>query len=262
MHRYAYLVGGRLGDFMHVLYVVYMNYKIHQVEADIYLTEASEHGAVPFQRPLHETKQELEVFLQHCAPYVKRVHLLTEHPMDTTMYQRIVNLNDWRSQNSCEWLLLLQDTYQVPICSDAWCMPSPTWNPPEGRYIVLHRSLHRHNASFPWEEVLTKLETLQMPIYFLTCDVQEYLGFPYREKVLLKHCQHVMEMAYWIHYAHVMVGNQSSPLAMAMAFGKTSIVELNESCVNDAITYLNTTMAHGKVYYYLNVGIFRTIKYL
>ena len=264
MERYGYLVGGRLGDFIHVLYVIYINYRIHQVEGDIYLTDALQFGAVPFQYPLRETKKELEEFLSHCAPYVKNIYLLEENPIDKMQYKKIVNLNDWRSRTGAsEWLLRLHDTYDVPICSDAWCMPSPTWVVPpiNSKYIVLHRSLRRHNPSFPWEAILKNLETLSIPIYFITCDVCEYMYFPYKERVELKKCNTLLEKAYWISHAHIVVGNQSAPMAMSLAFGKKSIVELHIENMHDSVSYMNTLMAQGQVFYYLNESVFRTIKY-
>lgn len=260
----AYIAGGRLGDFIHTLYVPYMIYQTQQKEGDIYLTDSEEYGSVAFHFRLDKTFSEISAFIKQCAPYIKNVYLLQHTVLEKEKYHSVINLNEWRTlSGTCEWLLLLHDTYQIPICGNPWCFPSLDWvKPYDGRYAVLHRSLRRQNPSFPWDTISQQLLQCGMKLLFITCELEEYMYFPLRQQVELQLCSDITEMAKWIYHADIMVGNQSAPMALSLSLGKRSIVEVHPDEAGDIIAYANTTMANGEVYCYLNERVYRRLSIL
>lgn len=260
----AYIVGGRLGDFIHTLYVPYMIYQIQQLEGDIYLTDSEEYGSVAFHFRLDKTFLEISEFIKTCAPYIRNVYLLEHTVLEKENYQSVINLNTWRKlAGTCEWLLLLHDTYHVPIRGDPWCKPSEQWvKPIPEKYVVFHRSLRRHNTTFPWDTIYQQLISSGLKIIFVTCELEEFLYFPLRNQVQLQLCTDITEMARWIYYSEVMVGNQSAPMALSLGLGKRSIVEIHSEEAGDILAYANTTMANGEVYCYLNESCYRRVSNL
>lgn len=256
----AYIAGARLGDFIHTLYVPYMIHQTQQIEGDIYLTDSEEYGSVAFHLPIDRTFAEISAFIKGYAPYIKHVYLLEHTPIEKEKYRSVINLNDWRKlAGTCEWLLLLHDTYQVPICGNPWCFPSLQEKPYDGRYAVFHRSLRRHNLSFPWDTISQQLLKCGMKLIFVTCELEEYMYFPLRHQVQLQLCHDITEMAKWIYHADIMVGNQSAPMALSLSVGKRSIVEVHTDEAGDIAAYANTTMANGEVYCYLNERVYRRL---
>jgi len=153
--------------------------------------------------------------------------------------------------------------YKVPIQGDPWCKPPDTWGKPiPEKYAVFHRSLRRHNPSFPWDTISKQLASVGMKLVFLTCDLEEYMYFPLRHQVQLQLCKDISEMAQWIHHSEIMVGNQSAPMALSLSIGKRSIVEVHPDEAGDIIAYANTIMANGEVYCYLNETCYRRVSSL
>lgn len=261
----AYIAGGRLGDFIHTLYVPYTIYHTQNIEGDIYITDSEEYGSVAFHLRIDRTFAEISAFIKVCAPYIKNVYLLEHTPIEEENYRSVINLNDWRKlSGTCEWLLLLHDTYQIPIHGNPWCYPSSiNWEKPySDRYAVFHRSLRRHNPLFPWDTISQQLVQSGMKLIFVTCELEEYMYFPLRHQVQLQLCSDITEMAKWIYHADIMVGNQSAPMALSLSLGKRSIVEVHPDEPGDIIAYANTTMANGEVYCYLNDKVYRRVSIL
>ena len=257
----AYIVGGRLGDFIHTLYVPYTLFTTQQIEGDIYLTDKDLYGAVPFHFSLERTFSEIQTFIKTCVPYIRNVYLLEENPIDKERYNSTVNLNDWRTiSGNCEWLLMFHDIYKVPIHGNPWCFPLSTWSRPYyTKYAIFHRSMRRHNSSFPWATIAQQLASIGVKLFFITCEIEEYLYFPLKGQVELQLCSDITEMAKWIYYADIMVGNQSAPMALSLSLGKKSIVEIHQEEPGDIVAYMNTTMSNGEVYCYLNEKVYRRL---
>jgi len=82
------------------------------------------------------------------------------------------------------------------------------------------------------------------PCIFVTCNIQEYEGFAWKDKVEVYHAKNLSEFAAAIACSRFYVGNQSAPSALAWALGKQCFIELYEPCAH---MYMNPN-----IMWYLN----------
>lgn len=264
------ILSGRLGDVFHALYVVY--YRIQEcggpsrARATLYVSQDRRYGGEPFSKDYARTLAELTDFVAQWCPYVSAVIPLPDgqNPPPNTL-----NLNQWRTiHGRTDWITSLSKYYNLTSLNlpttPAWCFPAsasasasappPPPPPPreKGPYAVIHRSLVRHNPECPWPAWLCWLNSQQIPIYFITAAPEEYEAFPWKHLLTdaaYQPCPTLCEMAAWIYHATWFLGNQSSPLAMAVALGKPVIAELNPNLL-DGICYMNSTMSEGHAYWF------------
>jgi hypothetical protein len=248
-----YVASGRLGDFLHVLYVVYYHSREHTTPPpiSIYLYSGTAFGGEPFSRGFHQTFTELKDFVAQWCPYVSNLIHLKDGEQPPT---GVINLNRWRTiHGRTDWITSLNTYYKLSSLNlqtvPAWCYGGTPVRPVEEPYVVLHRSLVRHNPDFPWAHWIQTFSTKK--IYFITSSPAEYEAFPWKHMVLYQPCETLCSMAQWIYHADWFIGNQSSPLAMAVSLGKRCLAELNPNLL-DGICYMNSPMSNGDVYWYYN----------
>lgn len=253
-----YVVSGRLGDFLHVLYVVWFHSATggHGSPATLYVSSSRRYGGEPFGRPLEETLGDLQAFVERWCPYIARLVPLGDHdaPPDDA-----VNLNLWRTiHGRSDWISSLHRYYGftplVPSLTPAWCVARDEGRPPRPHtepYVVVHRSHVRHNPAFPWGTWLDACRRRRWSVWFLTASPDEYAAFPWKHTVSFKHAPTLCEMAQWMHHAEWVIANQSSPLALAVSLGKRCLVELNPDRL-DAVCYMHSPLSNGEVYWFYN----------
>lgn len=237
-----YIVGGKLGDLIHALWVVRRNYEVRGAKGYLYITNDLRYGGDYFSRPVTETIEEVRDILKY-QPYIASVELLDGHIIDSTW----INLNDWRQNiTSSHWFRILSSTYSLPLPTSVkqW-LEFPRVNDSKwSQYVVIHRSCERHNPHFPWDQI-----TLHYKCLFVTCKPHEYEIFPWRDRVEMYVPKDLHEMTDIIANAGYYIGNMSSPLAIAVALGRPCLAELN---LDEARFYLNTGMCEGKMLSYVN----------
>jgi hypothetical protein len=256
----AYITGGRLGDAVHALYVIKEKYMSTGRIGDLYLSlNFEKYGGDKFNFPIEVTQYELQEFLFQCCPYIHKVYILEEDEsnLDLEKYHEVINLNNWRNfrPGSRDWLTLLQDAYDITYNIHPWFYPSPLWfmRPNSKPYVAIHKSIHRTNYKFPWMEILEHYKAKGYDVFFVSSTPEvEYEYFLCKDHVFLHHCHSIIEMAYWIYHSEVFIGNLSSPLAMSTAFGKTSIIEMPNDDWLSAISYLNSRLCRGQLYWFIS----------
>jgi hypothetical protein len=236
-----YICGGKLGDLIHVLWVVRRYYELHGVQGNIFLTNDSEHGGDTFSRPLDETYNELMPLLA-LQPYIASVQMLIG-----PLSEPIINLNEWRQFLSYgNWFDILSVTYSLPLPQNKvskWIEypkePLSKWS----TCVVIHRSLQRHNDQFPWEDIVRNHECV-----FVTSNVAEYEAFPWKHMVKCHVAKDIYEMTGIIANSCFFIGNMSFPLAIAVSLGYPCLAELY---YGDADMYISAPMCDGKMFWFL-----------
>jgi hypothetical protein len=227
----TYIVGGRLGDFIYAMYVVKAKCKETGKKGRVFLSERKEWLCEPMARSLEETYAELKPLVMH-QEYIHDFEIYTGSEVDKFDY----NLNLWRKYHGqVEWLTMLQQVYELRDTDRGpWivCPPSEikTLSVP-----LVHRSLRRANASFPWRRLVSHMQCV-----FLTSDTEEYTGFPGKDLIGCALCKDLSEMVGCIDRCTFFVGNQSAPLAIAAALGKPFLAVLcNAPITTDTVMYMH-----------------------
>ena len=232
-----YLCSGRLGDFIHCLWVIKRIFDITGKKGKVLLTET--YGGDIFGNGLENTFNELESIVTN-QPYIDSFEF-----HDNLYENKIVNinLNLWRKLEGegLHWFNKLSKTYNL------------NWQPTSGviekwidvgktnemfntfhDIVVVHQSLvpTRINPSFPWNEILQNNKCI-----FVTCNKNEYDQFSHKHLVNCHLAHDLDEMFSIINSCKFFCGNQSSPLAIAVALGKPVYCQFGN--VHDRKSYID-----------------------
>lgn len=208
-----FLLGGRMGDLIHALYVA----KNTPGKHNLLVTDRRDLHSDGFLKSLDETHAELMPIISaqdYCGGFFPYVYDALNLPIDQ-------NLSMWRRYAySASWTQLLSNTFGVPTNGEPWIK----WSKISGwqNIIVVHASSNPHRRGYNWNVV--------MSMYAGQCvfvgNPEEYnvFGFKipfYQPETLSEHLE-------IINSCKMFIGNQSAPLAMAHALGVTRIAMLNE----------------------------------
>lgn len=94
----------------------------------------------------------------------------------------------------------------------------------QGKPIVVNRTPRYHNPQFPWRQLIQQYGT-KMLFVGLESEYQAFKSINPSVKVEYKKTETVRELASVIDGAKMFLGNQSSPLAIALGLGKNVVVE-------------------------------------
>lgn len=189
-----FILGGRMGDLIHMMYVV----KNTPGKHDLYITDRRDLHSDGFIYDLDKTVAELRQVLM-LQDYVNSVQPLSEfsNPDD------YINLNLWRRKAySASWTNLLSEMFNVPVNGEAW-MKWPTY------YVTFDKKI-LHKSIYParngdWSKVNTD-------------------GF----KDIGSDFLNLAWLFSKISYCELFVGEQSLPLAVAHALDVPRIAVLNQ----------------------------------
>jgi len=206
-----FLLGGRMGDLIHMLYVV----KNTPGKHDLFITDKREFHSDGFVFPLEDTVKELLPILQD-QHWFNSLNILTDDSPGNT-----VNLNLWRRYAySASWTQLLSNTFNVPTNGEPWINiePIPMFN----NLIVIHSSIYEARQGHQWNLVMDKYEG---QCIFIGSD-EERAAFKFN----IPHIKPATLKDYFsiIRSCKFFIGNQSAPLAMAHAMGVPRLAMLNE----------------------------------
>ncbi len=213
---------GKLGDFIHSLYVVKNICEQRNEKANLYMGGGGDEWTFGEERAYKEL---YPIVMQQS--YIKSFSILPLH-----FNEPIINLNDWRKEaatthaetgryNKC-WTELLSGYYGFEIPKDyAWMEVKETDENVVGK-IIIHRSKRHHaQGESLWNEVTINGLTL-----FATTDITEWEQFQYKGHSQPYILNSLTEWITAIASCKQFIGNQSAGFAIASAFDKNRIVEL------------------------------------
>jgi hypothetical protein len=203
-----FLLGGRMGDFIHMLWVV----KNTPGKHDLFVTDRRDLHSDGFIYPLEDTIKELEPILMQ-QDYVNSVSAYND--------EDVINLNLWRRHAySDNWVNLLSKTFGVPVNSGPW-VHLVTKSDEFSDKVVFHQSANPDRRGHHWQIVIDKY----IDAVFIGSN-EEYQAFGYKVPHYLPN--DLMGYFIAINSCKFFVGNQSAPLAIAHALGVNRLAMLNE----------------------------------
>lgn len=212
-----FILGGRMGDLIHELYVVKNTPGVH----DLYITDRRDLHSDGFLYDLDKTIEELKPVLM-MQDYVNSIQKYEgEVTENTDINLGIVNLNMWRRYvYSASWTNLLSKVFNVPVNGKAW-MKSGIMS---DRYSPLVHCSTPEPRRGDWSRV-----DLAEGYFFGT--KQEYDVFG---NTRLTHLIPNSLTSWFIGIGSCkkFIGNQSLPLAIAHALDVPRIGVLNETDKN------------------------------
>lgn len=215
-----YLCGGRLGDFIHSLYVIMCQYETTNVKGNIYITDQLQYGGDRFSSTLKQTYEELYPIVIKQS-YIKSFEIYNNQVID-------VNLNYFRHSNilyNASWLQIMASSFNFALLEKPWIYMDT--NDKYKNTILIHQSINSHrklNNFLPILENIIKNNNC----LFLTCNKTEYDSFHFKHLVPLELKTSLYEMYVAINSCKMFIGNQSSPLAMAYSLFQPLICESTE----------------------------------
>lgn len=215
-----YICGGRLGDFIHMLYVVMCKYNETGMKGNVYITDDLKWGGDELNSGIHRTYSELYdivISQPYVASFIK---------YEGQLVQFDFNLNEFRKSPRLfqeTWLQIMSNMFTTPLLEQPWITNIPV-DPKYKDTIIIHRSVNaaRHIPSFTDE--LTKILKNNKCV-FVTGDIAEYEAFSLRDLVPMEYKPSLMDMYIAINSCKFFIGNQSSPMAMAYSLFKPSLCE-------------------------------------
>jgi len=239
-----FLLGGRLGDVFHMLWVVAQ----HEGKHDLFITDRRDLHSDGFVKSLPETIDELLPILEQqtwfnslsILPTVysksdDEFRLFITDPIN--IYDPVLNLNLWRRfAYSASWTQLLASTFNLQPKGGAWVvLPKIAGWQDE---IVIHCSVHAARRGDHWNIINDNYSGT------FVGNEEEYKAFgypiPFHEpKSLLEHLLIINSCKFFI-------GNQSMPLAAAHAMGTPRLAMLNEV---DKLHYIGEEKWHDNYYW-------------
>lgn len=217
-----FLTSGKLGDFIHTLYVV-KYYSLNNNNINLHYHSKFLEG-LDLIGSFNSLKS-----LADKQPYINSFKIYDDViPID-------VNLTDFRYNhniNNFGWTDLLIDTHRMnkKNCLD-W-IKSWIETDIDERYqnkIIIHRSNKKmKNETFPWKKLLGRYRN-ENDIIFVSFDEQEFNSFlrEYDEKnIEFVKVNNMYELSVIINSCKLFIGNQSMPFCMASALNKDRVVEI------------------------------------
>lgn len=241
MTTLSYIAGGKLGDFLHMMWVPYRRWKETNCKSNVFITNDPLFGGDRFHYDLQRTFQDLAPIMRQ-QPYIARFEILTLANFD----ENHVNLNAWRGFITSHWIRNLSNVYAIPIPRqiDDWMRFERRSDESLKDCVAIHRSVQkfRWNPNFPWQHIVENNKCI-----FITDSIEEYNAFPWKDKVTYMHVPTLVDRMNVIANCRFYVGNMSSPLASAVAIGKPCLAELN--AVEGAM-YKDANFCNGKCFWF------------
>lgn len=220
MTEINFIMGGMIGDFIHLLLAVKNICLQKNAKANIFLTD--KHGGDNWTYGIEKAYQDL-YSLVISQFYVNSFEIV---PNNFSFHH--INLNTWREPKNgfiyC-WSDMLSSCYNFSINTDYKWLDLNKTNSEIKNKILIHKSTKRHNADFDWDFIFDKLEGEKV---FITSSENEWKMFSHKNKTSLLLTATIEEMSIAINSCKYFVGNQSSPFAIASALDIPRLVELDK----------------------------------
>ena len=256
-----FLMGGKLGDFLHALYAVKNISEKTDALASVYMYDIGwEHG-------INNTFQELKPLLEQQS-YIESLHILKNYelnPVQTPNHNTPIQVWDIQVSNegftdlggyirspwlykAC-WSEIYSKTFNFSISSEYQWIKHSKKNESLKDKVLIHRRFNpaRINNSFPYAELIEKYNDR---VVFVGASEQDYANFPLKDKVEFYKTVTLDEWFTAINSCYMTISNLTSFTSLSHAFDKKRIIELPES--GDSIHCMGEEKYSSNVQWYLN----------
>ena len=256
-----FIMGGKLGDFLHAMFAVKQICVDKKIKANIYMYD------IGWEFGIKNTHSELlPIMLQQ--DYVNSFNILESYEIDPiqtpenntpirVLDKKLVSEGyiDLGSYIRSPWLYktcwseLYSKTFDFPISNDySWISYKKTNKELEGK-VLIHRRNNpiRLNHDFPYDQIL---EQYKDRILFVSGNESDYEAFKYKNHIpFLK----IVTLEDWftsINSCSMIVSNLSSPAVMAHAMDKLRIIELPN--IIDAAHCIGEEKYSNNIHWYMD----------
>ena len=240
-----YLMGGKLGDFIHSLVVCKRMYEKTGKKAILYISNIGD----PFEMPLEFTYNELKPILES-QEWLSEFNIYESEQFD-------ICLNDFRDSPllyKTNWLNIYFNSFlNEPAIQEYKWIEMPK-NPVFSNSLIINRALtHNGRMNLHTIEKYSSIAKNFNERYFVCFNQSQYDNFQLKDYFNLIVVENLYEYFEIINSSKLFMGNQSGPFAWASAMNVSRILEIsrfwNGQISYDGIHYLTDDQ------YYKNFAI-------
>ena len=209
-----YLSGGKLGDFIYQLYVIYYNYKYYGKKGILYIGNVGDNFRFGLEKTYNDTK---DFILSQ--EYIEDYQIYKNQKYD-------LNLSNWRTlidnTNEKNWYEIYLQAFDVPWGDTKWITIDKELYVEDT--ILLHHSTMRFNQHINYKKLVDEIKQ-NHTLCFICFDIFEYEQFQLKYNVTMPVilCKSIHEMYQKINGCKLFIGNLSAPLAFSLSLHKQSI---------------------------------------
>jgi len=232
-----FLMGGKLGDFLHAMFAVKHICQYTGTKANVYMYD------IGWEFGIKNTYAELKPILEQ-QNYINSLNILWECEIDPIQNPnqntpiRVKNkkilqegYTDLGGYIRSPWLYracwsdLYSRTFNFPINDEYKWLTYNKINPDlKGKMLIQRKANVMRNPAFPYEEIIEQYG--KEDIIFISSTENDYNEFPYKDKIKFYKVTTLDEWFTAINSAGCVVANLSAPAVMAHAMDKPRIIEL------------------------------------
>lgn len=228
-----YLMGGRLGDMIHSLYVIMCNYKSYGIKGNLIITNNTKHGGDKFLKHPKDIVADIEPILMK-MDYLRAIFYDDRDNIDYD-----INLNLFRHSSllyTHNWLEMQMGTFNVPLIKEPFLSYSDDYNFSErngtdkeliqniSNYVLLHRKNTEDRSSPELTNFLKGITKKNECVYiYFGEDINREFG----EDVIYLQVKNLEELMYLLTKAKFCISNQTGVLAFAFAMWIPVLCEHN-----------------------------------
>jgi len=256
-----FLMGGKLGDFLHAMFAVKNICEQDGVKANIYMYD------IGWEFGIHNTHSELQpIFLQQS--YVNSFNVLENYEVDhiqTSEQNTPIKVYDERLleeeyidlgtyirspwlYKTC-WSELYSKTFNFKIREDYKWITYNKINPDFENKILIQRKAHTlRNPNFDYDSIISNYG--KDNIVFVSSTQKDYEEFPNKSEIPFHKVTTLDEWFTAINSSAMVIANLSAPAVMAHAMDKPRIIELPYTV--DAQHCMGEERYSSNVYWYVS----------
>jgi hypothetical protein len=212
----SYISGGRLGDFIYQLGIIYAKYIATGKKGILYIADIGDKFQMGVEQAYNDTKE-----LVLSQPYIEQYSIYTgeKYEYDLSKWRELADTDKINNRN---WFDIFSDIYKVDFGKSSWLQNIPT-NPDFIGKILVSSSLLRSNKSINIANILSNYDISLC--HFICFDSNEYIQFIQNTKIVIPHTiyKNTMEMAIAINSCKLFICNFSAPCCIALALHKPII---------------------------------------
>lgn len=232
-----FLMGGKLGDFLHSLFAVKQISLKNKVPAKVYLYD------IGWEFGIHNVYEELYPVLLS-QDYIEEFHILDEYqlnPIQTPENNTPIQIHNSKLLTEgyidlgryiaspwlykCCWSELYSKTFNFDITSDYKWIEHNKINKDIENKVVIHRknNLARLNNSFPYKQIIDEYKD---NIVFVSSNESDYEHFPYKNEVSFFKVVSLDDWFTVVNSCSMFVSNLTGPAVISHSLDKLRIIEL------------------------------------
>jgi hypothetical protein len=230
--------GGRLGDFIHQMYIPAILYNKYKIKTNLYISEIGDYFSFGLQNTFNELH---DIILNQ--EYINKFEIYNNQDIN-------INLSFWRNVNPqlC-WTEKLSSIYLKETdfnIRNFQIIKNINNIKDYNNSLIINRSLdsRRYSANDIYLNHIK--EYGKNNSFFLYTDVNQYINFPHKNLVQPLYINSIQNLFEIINSCKLFCGNLSAPMAIAYALMKNIICEFG---------YVDTDSYRDEVKYYDNILI-------